>query len=70
MAGILTYDELVSNLDKMDRLMKIDGWTAEANDDYLDLFNVDKNLEKARKMSARAQRRWAPDHRLSHFYLG
>lgn len=67
MAGVLTYDELIDNLDKIDRLMKIDGWTAKANDDYLDLFNVDKNLEKAGNMSPRAQQRWAPDHRLSHF---
>lgn len=66
-AGVLTYDELIDNLDKIDRLMKIDGWTAKANDDYLDLFNVDKNLEKAGNMSPRAQQRWVPDHRLSHF---
>ena len=63
-AGIMTHDELLDKLDKMDRLMKIDGWTDEANDDYLDLFNVDKNLENARN---RKHRRWVPDHRLSQF---
>lgn len=45
LAGHLTFDELLAKLDKIDRLMRIDDWTVQANQDYLDLFNVDKTLE-------------------------
>lgn len=69
LAGVLTVDELISKLDRVDRLMKIDGWTKEANDDYNNLFNVDKDLEKIN--SRRAQKQvWKPDHRLSLNLLG
>ena len=46
---------------KVDRLMRIDDWTAQANQDYLDLFNVDKTLENGGKIS------WRVDHRLDYF---
>ena len=67
LAGVLTYAELIVKLDTLDRLMMIDGWTNESNNDYIDLFNVDKNLEKVNSRSTRNHRRWIPDHRLSVF---
>merc|ERR1712029_351926 len=51
----------------IERLMKIDAWTKEANSDYLDLFNVDKNLEAARGSFGRPRKKWNTDHRLSVF---
>jgi hypothetical protein len=41
--------------------MRIDDWTVQANQDYLDLFNVDKILENG------GQNNWKIDHRLDHF---
>jgi hypothetical protein len=61
LAGHLTFDELLAKLDKNDRLMRIDDWTVQANQDYLDLFNVDKTLENG------GQKSWNIDHRLDHF---
>jgi hypothetical protein len=61
LAGHLTFDELLAKLDKIDRLMRIDDWTVQANQDYLDLFNVDKTLENG------GQKSWNIDHRLDHF---
>lgn len=61
LAGHLTFDELLVKLDKIDRLTRIDDWTAQANQDYLDLFNVDKTLENGGRKS------WTIDHRLDHF---
>ncbi|KAL9184709.1 hypothetical protein ACHAXT_012679 [Thalassiosira profunda] len=58
-AGQLTFDELLKKLDILDRLMSIKGWTSQANDDYLYLFNVDKEMEPAK--------RWNDSYRLSSF---
>ena len=57
-AGVLTFDELMGKLDAIERLMSITSWTSEANRDYQDLFNVDKNLESAK---------WKEDWRLDYF---
>lgn len=62
LAGNLTFDELLAKLDKIDRLMRIDDGTAQANQDFLDLFNVDKTLENGGQNI-----KWKIDHRLDHF---
>ena len=68
LAGKLTYHELISKLNTIDRLMRIDSWTTEANDDYLDLFNVDKNLERMKEGNRGRQiKKWTDDHRLDTF---
>ena len=59
LAGHLTFDELMNKLDTIDRLMTIDGWTAQANADYKNLFNVDKDLG--------ATTIWSPEDRLEMF---
>ena len=68
LAGILTYGEIMTKLDGIDRLMKIDSWTTQANTDYLDLFNVDKDLETASGNRGRKIKKWNADHRLQSFY--
>jgi len=67
LAGVLTYDELMIKLDTVDRLMSIDSWSSQANADYLDLFNVDKNLLSASGNRGRKIKQWTDDHRLSSF---
>ena len=67
LAGVLTYDELMTKLDTVDRLMSIDSWSSQANADYLDLFNVDKNLLAASGNRGRKIKQWTEDHRLSSF---
>ena len=67
LAGKLTYRELISKLNTIDRLMRIESWTTQANDDYLDLFNVDKNLEKMKGNRGRQIKKWTDDHRLDSF---
>ena len=67
LAGHLSLAELLNKLNMIERLMKIDAWTEEANSDYLDLFNVDKNLEAARGSFGRPRKKWNTDHRLSVF---
>ena len=48
--------------------MHITSWTDQANDDYLDLFNVDKRKESLGNTGARTTvYKWNPDHRLDHF---
>lgn len=68
LAGILTHGEIMTKLDGIDRLMKIDSWTTQANTDYLDLFNVDKDLETASGNRGRKIKKWNADHRLQSFY--
>ena len=68
LAGILTHGEIMTKLDGIDRLMKIDSWTTQANTDYLDLFNVDKDLEIASGNRGRKIKKWNADHRLQSFY--
>ena len=63
-AGVLTFDELMGKLDAVERLMSINSWTSEANRDYQDLFNVDKNLESAARWK---RKEWTKDWRLDHF---
>ena len=67
LAGVLTYDELMIKLDTVDRLMSIDSWSSQANADYLDLFNVDKDLLAASGNRGRKIKQWTEDHRLSSF---
>lgn len=67
LAGVLTYDELMAKLDAVDRLMNINDWTPEANDNYLDLFNVDKTLERVSGNHGMQLKKWDPDHRLDQF---
>mmetsp|Transcript_35039 Transcript_35039/g.78616 ORF Transcript_35039/g.78616 Transcript_35039/m.78616 type:complete len:338 (+) Transcript_35039:442-1455(+) len=62
-AGVLTFDELMGKLDGLERLMSINAWTDEANRDYQDLFNVDKNLESVSWRS----KKWTEDSRLVLF---
>ncbi|EJK73346.1 hypothetical protein THAOC_05038 [Thalassiosira oceanica] len=62
-AGRLTFDELMGKLDGLERLMSINAWTDEANRDYQDLFNVDKNLESVSWRS----KKWTEDSRLVLF---
>ena len=68
LAGILAHGEIMTKLDGIDRLMKIDSWTTQANTDYLDLFNVDKDLETASGNRGRKIKKWNADHRLQSFY--
>lgn len=63
----LTHDELMLKLDVLDRLMSITSWTYQANNDYLDLFNVDKDLEAVGGSRARPTKRWNDSHRLHLF---
>jgi len=65
LAAHLTYDELMGKLDRIDRLMSINSWSEEANADYNDLFNVDKNLEVLIVSNGRKIKQWNSDHRLS-----
>lgn len=67
LAAHLTYDELMEKLDAVDRLMSIDSWTPDANADYNDLFNVDKDLEAAKGSTRRKINQWNMDHRLHVF---
>ena len=67
LAGHLTLDELMRKLHKVDRLMNIHDWTDEANQDYLDLFNVDMNVAAIKNSSARKRMAWNDTHRLSIF---
>jgi len=60
----LTFDQLKARLKRMGRLMKINGWTAQANEDYYELFNVDKNAEWMKSHIGKA---WKPSHRLVTF---
>ena len=64
---ILTYDELMTKLGTVDRLMSITSWSSQANEDYLDLFNVDKDLLAASGNRGRKIKQWTEDHRLSSF---
>ena len=70
LAGVLTFDELMTKLDTVDRLMSISSWTSQANADYLDLFNVDKDLLAASGNRGRKIKQWTEDHRLSSFVWG
>ena len=68
LSGHLTFPELLQKFQKMERLMSIDSWTDQANDDYLDLFNVDKRKESLGDTRARTTvYKWNLDHRLDHF---
>jgi len=67
LAGVLTFDELTNKLDTVNRLMRIESWTSQANADYLDLFNVDKDLLAASGNRGRKIKKWTEDHRLSSF---
>eukprot|EP00549_Striatella_unipunctata_P023122 CAMPEP_0118680904 /NCGR_PEP_ID=MMETSP0800-20121206/4635_1 /TAXON_ID=210618 ORGANISM="Striatella unipunctata, Strain CCMP2910" /NCGR_SAMPLE_ID=MMETSP0800 /ASSEMBLY_ACC=CAM_ASM_000638 /LENGTH=340 /DNA_ID=CAMNT_0006577127 /DNA_START=229 /DNA_END=1251 /DNA_ORIENTATION=- len=65
--GQLSLSELLERLDRVDRLMKIDGWNDQANKDYLDLFGVDKNKEAMRRSGRSVELTWKPSHRLGSF---
>jgi hypothetical protein len=63
----LSYDELLGKLDQVQRLMNITGWTEQANQDYYQLFGVDKEKEALRKGKSPVSTTWEPKHRLEHF---
>lgn len=67
LAGHLTLDELLRKLDIVDRLMNINDWTDEANQDYFDLFNVDMDVEAVKNSPTRKRTRWNDTHRLDFF---
>merc|ERR1712224_312211 len=47
--GKLTFTQLMEKLNQLDRLMSINSWTEQANEDYGDLFFVNKNKEVLRQ---------------------
>eukprot|EP00546_Thalassionema_frauenfeldii_P003938 CAMPEP_0178922558 /NCGR_PEP_ID=MMETSP0786-20121207/16225_1 /TAXON_ID=186022 /ORGANISM="Thalassionema frauenfeldii, Strain CCMP 1798" /LENGTH=357 /DNA_ID=CAMNT_0020596945 /DNA_START=33 /DNA_END=1107 /DNA_ORIENTATION=+ len=63
--GKLSYDQLLAKLDTLDRIMSIDGWTDQANADYLDLFFVDKTEEAVK--NGKHPIIWKDTHRLDFF---
>lgn len=54
----LTWGQLQAKLKQMIRLMDITGWTNQANQDYLELFGVNKGMNA---------HTWKPDQRLEFF---
>mmetsp|Transcript_17092 Transcript_17092/g.30995 ORF Transcript_17092/g.30995 Transcript_17092/m.30995 type:complete len:391 (+) Transcript_17092:215-1387(+) len=67
LSGHLTHVELMQKLDKVDRLMNIFSWNSQSNDDYLDLFNVDKKLKTMSGNRGRQLKKWTLDHCLDTF---
>ena len=65
MAGHLTLHELLHKLERLDRLMKIHAWDTQANTDYWELFDVDKEAEATGRTHVRYT--WRDSHRLSSF---
>ena len=66
--GHMTLEELLERLDKLERLMNIRGWTTQANSDYDELFDVDKEKEAIKRGKPPVSTTWEPTHRLAHFY--
>jgi len=64
----LTLDGLQTKLKQVDRLMKISGWSSQANTDYLELFGVDKEQEAMDRHKPPVRLTWEPSHRLKAFY--
>jgi len=62
--GQLTFEELLEKLNRIERLMNIIEWTEQANEDYEDLFFVDKNQDAMKKGK---NVNWQLSHRLDHF---
>jgi hypothetical protein len=58
----LTLPELLHKLDQIARLQLIQSWTPQANQDYLELFGVDKDAG-----SGGATEDWTLDRRLDYF---
>ena len=65
--GKLTLEQLQEKLTTLERLMDISEWTPTANQDYLDLFGVDKESEARNRGRGPVQLGWKPSHRLSSF---
>lgn len=66
--GKLSLNELLDRLKKVDRLMNIWKWSSQANNDYLELFGVDKEKEAMKSGKASVRSTWKPTHRLEYFY--
>jgi hypothetical protein len=64
----LSLDGLQAKLKQVDRLMKITGWSHQANVDYHELFGVDKEKAAMDRSKPPVRLTWQSDHRLSVFY--
>ena len=66
--GQLSLDQLLGKLKKVERLMNIWSWTKQANSDYYELFNVDKEYESLKRKRLPVSATWKPTHALTSFY--
>lgn len=63
----LSLKQLQSKLEQVSRLMNISSWSPEANDDYYELFGVDKEKEALKRGKPPVHSTWKPTHRLDSF---